>query len=127
MQGSAFQAPGDAIDNMMHNNSAARHSSLVAAASQQQAVVGSCEALQVEVDVVACDGLAWIEVKNQELFGVDSVHYAGSNSYKGLKQQVSRLGKQYGQSDSVHSLAQPKYTCTSTNQLFACSMFPTLD
>ena len=47
--------------------------------------------LQVEVDVVADEGLTWIEVKNQELFGVASGHYVGGSHGKGLAEQVSQL------------------------------------
>ena len=36
----------------------------------------------VEVDVVAQGGSAWIEVKNQELFGLESVHWTGTATVK---------------------------------------------
>eukprot|EP00798_Chlamydomonas_sp_ICE-L_P011297 gene11297-18933_t len=51
----------------------------------------------VEVDVVAQGGCTWIEVKNQELFTVDSVHWTGtegsqgSQGIKGLKRQAKDL------------------------------------
>lgn len=47
--------------------------------------------LQVEVDVVADDGLTWIEVKNQELFGVASAHFVGGSHGKGLAEQVGHM------------------------------------
>lgn len=46
---------------------------------------------EVEVDVVADRGLSWIEVKNQELFGVASAHFKGGSHTKGLEEQVQRL------------------------------------
>ncbi|WIA28795.1 hypothetical protein OEZ86_011325 [Tetradesmus obliquus] len=55
------------------------------------AAAAGSESLLVEVDVVAHEGLTWIEVKNQELFGLDSVHWQGSSHTKGLAQQVAAL------------------------------------
>ncbi|KXZ42456.1 hypothetical protein GPECTOR_145g747 [Gonium pectorale] len=53
-------------------------------------------AVSVEVDVVAQEGHCWIEVKNQEPFGLESVHWAGhapgaSRRVKGLRRQVAEL------------------------------------
>eukprot|EP00878_Enallax_costatus_P013004 GHUV01013587.1.p1 GENE.GHUV01013587.1~~GHUV01013587.1.p1 ORF type:complete len:467 (+),score=109.81 GHUV01013587.1:1555-2955(+) len=53
---------------------------------------GAAAPLWVEVDVVANDGLTWIEVKNQERFGLESVHWLGSpGRSKGLAQQIADL------------------------------------
>ncbi|GIM13015.1 hypothetical protein Vretimale_16210 [Volvox reticuliferus] len=47
--------------------------------------------VSVEVDVVAQMGHCWIEVKNQETFGLESVHWAGARHIKGLRRQVEEL------------------------------------
>eukprot|EP00198_Chlamydomonas_reinhardtii_P012372 XP_001701709.1 predicted protein [Chlamydomonas reinhardtii] len=45
------------------------------------------------VDVVAQGGHVWVEVKNQEAFGLESVHWtgAGKGAGKGLRRQVEEL------------------------------------
>ncbi|PNH09675.1 hypothetical protein TSOC_003653 [Tetrabaena socialis] len=48
-------------------------------------------AVGVEVDVVAQGGHCWIEVKNQEVFGLESVHWTGTPRVKGLKRQAEEL------------------------------------
>lgn len=48
--------------------------------------------ISVEVDVVAQEGSSWIEVKNHEVFGLESVHWMGTSSgVKGLGRQVEEL------------------------------------
>ena len=48
--------------------------------------------ISVEVDVVAQEGVCWIEVKSHEIFGLQSIHWAGSSSgVKGLSRQVEEL------------------------------------
>ncbi|KAG2446749.1 hypothetical protein HYH02_008310 [Chlamydomonas schloesseri] len=60
---------------------------------QQPKQQGKAEALVAEVDVVAQGGHAWIEVKNQEAFGLESVHWtgAGKGAGKGLRRQVEEM------------------------------------
>lgn len=65
-------------------------------AFQQAGSSSSCSsprapATQVEVDVVADEGLTWIEVKNQEIFGLASAHYVGGSHGKGLAEQVAHM------------------------------------
>ncbi|GIL53318.1 hypothetical protein Vafri_8949, partial [Volvox africanus] len=47
--------------------------------------------VSVEVDVVAQKGHCWIEVKNQEVFGLESIHWTGARHIKGLRRQVEEL------------------------------------
>ncbi|KAG2494085.1 hypothetical protein HYH03_007725 [Edaphochlamys debaryana] len=50
------------------------------------------ERVCVEVDVVAQGGHCWVEVKNQERFGTESVHWTGAARHvKGLRRQAQEL------------------------------------
>ncbi|GLC33618.1 hypothetical protein PLESTM_000092400 [Pleodorina starrii] len=63
-----------------------------AAASPAAASAAAAANVSVEVDVVAQEGHCWIEVKNQELFGLESVHWTGAARHvKGLRRQVEEL------------------------------------
>uniref|UniRef100_A0A383WBF6 DUF1308 domain-containing protein n=1 Tax=Tetradesmus obliquus TaxID=3088 RepID=A0A383WBF6_TETOB len=78
-------------DELQQGPASPQNGSNVNAAAAAAAAAAGSESLLVEVDVVAHEGLTWIEVKNQELFGLDSVHWQGSSHTKGLAQQVAAL------------------------------------
>lgn len=84
----SLAADTNVVPNAQRSSTADRNGSSTQDAAQRH---DHCDVL-VEVDVVAAGGSAWIEVKNQERFGLESVHWCGAAGRgKGLQQQVADL------------------------------------
>ncbi|GAX81285.1 hypothetical protein CEUSTIGMA_g8717.t1 [Chlamydomonas eustigma] len=87
--GPMVERPQDDIDRLQSSSTASASGALSDWCTEK--LLKGKKKLEVEVDVIAQDGSAWIEVKSQEIFGLESIHWTGAPTVKGLQQQVQEL------------------------------------